>query len=100
MTRSELVRRLSERNPQLLLRDAERVVFALFDEISAALARGARVELRGFGSFSLRHRSARAARNPRTGASIEITEKFLPSFKPGKELRAVLSNPARLDTPS
>ncbi|MBM3482178.1 MAG: integration host factor subunit beta [Alphaproteobacteria bacterium] len=89
MTKSELIHRLAEMypDPRLYHRDYERIVNKVFDEISDALARGDRVELRGFGAFSVRARSARVGRNPRTGAAVEVGEKRLPFFKTGKELR-------------
>ena len=89
MTKSELIQRLADMypDPRLYHRDFERVVNKIFDEIAAALARGDRVELRGFGAFSVRPRGARIGRNPRTGASVEVSKKYLPFFKSGKELR-------------
>ncbi len=87
MTRSQLILRLAERNPHLYHRDVERIVTTIFDEISAALTRGARVELRGFGAFSVKRRSARIGRNPRTGEAVDVAAKHLPYFKTGKELR-------------
>ncbi len=89
MTKSELVQRLAEMypDPRLYHRDFERVVNQVFDEIGAALARGDRVELRGFGAFSVRERRARVGRNPRTGESVQVRKKYLPFFKTGKELR-------------
>ncbi len=91
MTKSELIARLSERYPHLYQRDVERIVNTIFDEISGALSRGDRVELRGFGSFSVRKRNARVGRNPRTGETVNVDEKFLPFFKTGKELRERLN---------
>jgi integration host factor subunit beta len=91
MTKSELIARLSERYPHLYQRDVERIVNTIFDEISGALSRGDRVELRGFGSFSVRKRNARVGRNPRTGETVHVEEKFLPFFKTGKELRERLN---------
>mgnify|MGYP001446472344 CR=1 FL=1 len=91
MTKSELIQRLAERNPHLFLRDVEKIVETIFDEISAAMARGARVELRGFGAFSVKHREARTGRNPRTGESVDVPEKSLPFFKTGKALRERLN---------
>lgn len=91
MTKSELIARLSERHPHLSQRDVERIVNTVFDEIGGALAAGDRVELRGFGSFSVRWRKARVGRNPRTGATVEVDEKVLPFFKTGKELRERLN---------
>ncbi len=92
MIKSELVMRLAERNPHLFQRDVERIVSTVFEEISAALARGDRVELRGFGAFSVKHRPARVGRNPRTGARVQVAEKFVPFFKTGKELRERLNH--------
>jgi integration host factor subunit beta len=91
MTRSELVTRLAELNPHLYHRDVERIVATIFEEITLALARGDRVELRGFGSFSLKERSARIGRNPRTGSAVAVAAKYLPYFKTGKELRDTLN---------
>ncbi|WP_421707451.1 integration host factor subunit beta [Algihabitans sp.] len=87
MTKSELIQRLAEVNPHLTHRDVERIVSTVFDEITAALARGDRVELRGFGAFSVKHRDARTGRNPRTGEQVEVEEKSVPFFKTGKQLR-------------
>lgn len=87
MTRSQLILRLAELNPHLYHRDVERIVTTVFEEISAALARGDRVELRGFGAFSIKRRSARVGRNPRTGEVVQVAAKYLPYFKTGKELR-------------
>lgn len=92
MIKSELIQRLSERNPHLFHRDVERIVATIFDEITAALARGDRVELRGFGAFSVKHRPARQGRNPRTGAAVAVTDKRVPFFKTGKELRERLND--------
>lgn len=87
MTKSELIQRIAEQNPHLYLRDVERIVATIFDEIAAALAAGDRVELRGFGAFSVKHRDARVGRNPRTGESVEVPQKRVPFFKTGKDLR-------------
>jgi integration host factor subunit beta len=87
MTKSELILRLAESNPHLYQRDVERIVSTIFDEIAAALARGSRVELRGFGAFSVKKREARIGRNPRTGDSVSVDEKYIPFFKTGKQLR-------------
>ena len=89
--RSELVEMLSAENPSLLLRDVEKIVTVFFDEISVQLAKGGRVELRGFGAFSSRARSGRTGRNPRTGEAVEVDAKRVPYFKPGKEMRARLN---------
>tara|TARA_R110002072_G_scaffold34485_10_gene103120 strand:+ start:320 stop:607 length:288 start_codon:yes stop_codon:yes gene_type:complete len=87
MIKSELITQLAEANPHLFHRDVERVVNAVFDEITDALSRGDRVELRGFGAFSVRHRPARDGRNPRTGDAVAVRDKYVPFFKTGKELR-------------
>jgi integration host factor subunit beta len=83
----ELVRRLADANPHLNRGKAEIIVTAIFNEITAALSRGDRVELRGFGAFTVRKRDARIGRNPRTGDSVSVSEKHVPLFKTGKELR-------------
>ena len=91
MTKSELILRLAEINPHLYHRDVERIVTAIFDEITTALARGDRVELRGFGAFSVKKRDSRVGRNPRTGAAVNVAEKAVPFFKTGKQLRERLN---------
>ncbi len=91
MVKSELIMRLAELNPHLYQRDIERIVSTDFEEVSQALARGDRVELRGFGAFSVKRRAARVARNPRTGAAVNVAEKHVPFFKTGKELRLSLN---------
>ena len=91
MTKSELIARLAAANPHLYQRDVERIVSTIFDEISEALARGDRVELRGFGAFSVKSRSSRVGRNPRTGEAVHVAEKFTPYFKTGKQLREKLN---------
>lgn len=91
MTKSELIQRLAERNPHLFLRDVEKIVETIFDEITQALADGDRVELRGFGAFSVKHRDARIGRNPRTGEAVQVEAKRLPFFKTGKALRERLN---------
>src|SRR5580693_8858423 len=95
MTKAELVRLLVQDNPHIYQRDIEAVVTAIFGEIAAALTRGDRVELRGFGAFSVKHRDARVGRNPRTGESVDVSEKHMPFFKTGKQLRDRLNQPAR-----
>ena len=87
MTRSELVEELAARFRQLTQRDAEFAVKAILDAMNEALVRGHRIEIRGFGSFSVNHRSPRMGRNPRSGESVAIPEKRVPHFKPGKALR-------------
>ncbi|GAB4174537.1 MAG: integration host factor subunit beta [Thalassobaculales bacterium] len=91
MTKSELIMRLAQRNPHLYQRDVERIVSTVFEEISGALARGDRVELRGFGAFSVKKRDARTGRNPRTGTAVDVTAKYVPFFKTGKQLREKLN---------
>jgi integration host factor subunit beta len=86
MTKSELVEVISERNPHLLNRDVEKIVTTIFDEICNALARGHRVELRGFGVFGVKKREPRQGRNPRTGTSVSVDAKAVPFFKIGKTL--------------
>jgi len=87
VTKSELIAGLAGANPHLRAGDLGLIVGTIFDEITAALARGERVELRGFGTFTARRRDARAGRNPRTGEAVQIDEKAVPFFKAGKELR-------------
>lgn len=87
MIRSELIQKIADENPHLSARDVERIVSTVFEEIISAMSRGDRVELRGFGAFSVKKRDARTGRNPRTGESVEIDEKHVPFFKTGKLLR-------------
>ncbi len=94
MTKSELILKLAERNPHLYQRDVERIVSTVFDEITSALARGDRVELRGFGAFSVKRRQSRTGRNPRTGEAVQVSEKAGPVCKTGKELREKLNTKA------
>ena len=94
MTKSELIARLAEANPHLYQRDVKRIVTTIFEEITAALARGDRVELRGFGAFSAKARGARIGRNPRTGEAVHVAEKHVPFFKTGKDLRLRLNGTA------
>ena len=94
MIKSELIAKIAEANPHLFQRDVERIVATIFEEISAALERGDRVELRGFGAFSVKSRPARTGRNPRTGEPVKVDEKYVPFFKTGKELRERLNNGA------
>jgi len=91
MIKSELVLKIAEQNPHLYQRDVEKIVNAILDTIADALARGDRVELRGFGAFSVKKRDARTGRNPRTGESVSISEKVVPVFKTGKEMRQRLN---------
>jgi integration host factor subunit beta len=85
------VQKIAESNPHLYQRDVENIVDAIFEEITGALARGDRVELRGFGAFSTKARPARLGRNPRTGAQVKVAEKIVPYFKTGKEMRERLN---------
>jgi integration host factor subunit beta len=94
MIKSELVQKIAEQNPQLYQRDVENIVNAILDEIVGALARGDRVELRGFGAFSVKTRNARVGRNPRTGAHVPVDDKVVPFFKTGKEMRERLNKGA------
>ncbi len=87
MTKSELIAALSAEHPHLRAADVETIVGTIFDEITLALSRGERVELRGFGAFTIKHRNARTGRNPRTGEAVPVDEKSVPFFKAGKELR-------------
>ncbi|HEY1934196.1 MAG TPA: integration host factor subunit beta [Acetobacteraceae bacterium] len=101
MTKSELIAELASANPHLRAADVEVIVGTVFDEITAALARGDRVELRGFGAFTVKRRHARTGRNPRTGAAVSVDEKAVPFFKAGKELRDRVnhSTPPRAPSP-
>jgi integration host factor subunit beta len=87
MIRSELIQKLADENPHLFQRDVELILNTIFDEITDTMARGDRVELRGFGAFSVKKRDARIGRNPRTGESVSVSEKHVPFFKTGKLLR-------------
>lgn len=94
MIRSELIVTIALENPQLTLQDAERVIDTIFGEITEAMARGERVELRGFGAFSVKSRDARQGRNPRTGEAVQVEAKHVPFFKTGKLLRDRLNGDA------
>ena len=94
MTKSELIAHLAAANPHLRQPDIELIVATIFNEITDALARGDRVELRGFGAFSTRTRDPRTGRNPRTGEAVEVIAKAVPYFKPGKELRERINKPS------
>ncbi len=91
MTRSELIKRIAERYPESVHSDVVKLVATFFDEISEALSRGDRIELRGFGAFSVKWREARSGRNPATGAPVEVEGKYQPAFKAGKRLRERLN---------
>lgn len=94
MIRSELIQKIAEENDHLYQRDVERIVNTIFEEIIDALSRGDRVELRGFGAFSVKQRDARIGRNPRTGEAVTVEAKFVPFFKTGKLLRERLNGQA------
>lgn len=94
MIRSELIQKIADENPHLYQRDVERIVSTIFDQVTDAMARGDRVELRGFGAFSVKKRDARIGRNPRTGVTVEVEEKHVPFFKTGKLLRDRLNGKA------
>jgi len=92
MTKSELIEQLAAKQPQLEYRDVELAVKELLEQMSAALAVGERIEVRGFGSFSLHYRPPRVGRNPKSGESVHVPDKYVPHFKPGKELRDRANN--------
>ncbi len=94
MTRSDLIAKLAERYPQLVAKDAELAVKVILDAMAGTLARGGRIEIRGFGSFALNYRPPRTGRNPKTGDKVQVPAKYVPHFKAGKELRE------RVDYPS
>lgn len=91
VTRSELIERIANKNPHLLLKDVERIVAVVLERITNALAEGDRVEFRGFGAFSVRKRTPRIAKNPRTGAQVKVEERNIPHFKTGKQLFELLN---------
>ncbi|MBL4812918.1 MAG: integration host factor subunit beta [Rhodobacteraceae bacterium] len=92
MIRSELIQKIADDNPHLYQRDVEKIVNTIFEEITNAMANGNRVELRGFGAFSVKKRESRTGRNPRTGAAVDVAEKHVPFFKTGKLLRDKLND--------
>ncbi|EEE38877.1 MULTISPECIES: integration host factor subunit beta [Ruegeria] len=94
MIRSELIQKIADENPHLYQRDVERIVNTVFEEVTDAMSRGDRVELRGFGAFSVKKRDARVGRNPRTGETVQVEEKCVPFFKTGKLLRDRLNGKA------
>lgn len=100
MTKSELIQKLAEKNPHLFLRDVEKIVDTIFNEITDALVNGDRVELRGFGAFSVKEREPRTGRNPRTGETVQVDAKRLPFFKTGKGLRERLNGGVDLGSDS
>ena len=93
MTKSELIELLIDQQSQLPVKDVELAIKSMLDHMSASLANGERIEIRGFGSFSLHYRAPRIGRNPKTGESVELSAKYVPHFKPGKELRELVNLP-------
>lgn len=91
VTRSELIEKISSKNPHLLVKDVEKIVAVIFDSITQSLAKGERVEFRGFGAFSIRKRTPRIAKNPRTGEQVKVEERNIPHFKTGKQLHDLLN---------
>ena len=100
MIRSELIQKIADENPHLYQRDVERIVNTIFEEIVTAMSSGDRIELRGFGAFSVKKRDGRVGRNPRSGESVHIEEKWAPFFKTGKELRDRLNGEGRFSQPA
>jgi integration host factor subunit beta len=99
LIKSQLIQIITEKNPHLFLRDSERIVATIFNEITNSLAAGRRVELRGFGAFSIQERKKRVGRNPRTGDAVMVEAKSIPRFKTGKELRIKLNSKSNIPTP-
>ena len=95
MTKSELIGRIAQKQPQLVHRDVELAVKAILEHMAECLACGGRIEIRGFGSFSLHFRSGRVGRNPKTGTSVSLPAKYVPHFKPGKKLRERVNRETR-----
>ena len=87
MTKSELIERIADRQDQMSVKDVEQAVKTILETMSAMLAEGDRIEIRGFGSFSLHYRAPRVGRNPKTGEAVNLSGKYVPHFKPGKEMR-------------
>ncbi len=96
MTKSELIEQITLKQPELSAKEVEAAVRILLEQITDTLATGGRVEIRGFGSFSLHYREPRLGRNPKTGESVDLTGKFVPHFKPGKELREQVDEAKKL----
>ena len=97
LIKSQLIQNITDQNPHLYIKDVERIVNTIFSEITKSLADGRRVELRGFGAFSVQKRKERVGRNPRTGSAVKVSEKYIPRFKSGKELRIKLNSENKLD---
>ena len=100
LIKSQLIQIITEKNPHLFVRDVERIVATIFNEITHSLAEGKRVELRGFGAFSVQKRKQRVGRNPRTGEAVMVDAKAIPRFKTGKELRLKLNSKNNAPTTS
>ena len=97
LIKSQLIQNITDQNPHLYIKDVERIVNTIFSEITKSLADGRRVELRGFGAFSVQKRKERVGRNPRTGDAVKVSEKYIPRFKSGKELRIKLNSTNKVD---
>jgi len=100
LIKSQLIQNITDQNPHLYIKDVERIVNTIFSEITKSLADGRRVELRGFGAFSVQKRKERIGRNPRTGDAVNVSEKYIPRFKSGKELRIKLNSANKIGIPS
>ena len=96
LIKSQLIQNITDQNPHLYIKDVERIVNTIFSEITKSLSEGRRVELRGFGAFSVQKRKERVGRNPRTGDAVNVSEKYIPRFKSGKELRIKLNSENRV----
>ena len=96
LIKSQLIQNITDQNPHLYIKDVERIVNTIFSEITKSLSEGRRVELRGFGAFSVQKRKERVGRNPRTGHAVHVSEKYIPRFKSGKELRIKLNSANRV----
>ena len=99
LIKSQLIQNITDQNPHLYIKDVERIVNTIFSEITKSLADGRRVELRGFGAFSVQKRKERIGRNPRTGDAVNVSEKYIPRFKSGKELRIKLNSANKMGNP-
>ena len=97
LIKSQLVQNITDQNPHLYVKDVERIINSIFSEITKSLAEGRRVELRGFGAFSVQKRKERIGRNPRTGDAVNVSAKYIPRFKQGKELRIKLNSTNKVD---
>lgn len=97
LIKSQLIQNITDQNPHLYIKDVERIINTIFSEITKSLAEGRRVELRGFGAFSVQKRKERVGRNPRTGDAVKVSEKYIPRFKSGKELRIKLNSANKID---